>query len=38
VNHVSKARILYVLGTFSVLAFHFGCFFKPGGLSDGGFW
>ena len=37
-THVSKARMLYLLGTLSVLAFH-GCFFfRPGGLSDGGFW
>jgi hypothetical protein len=38
VNHVSKARMLYLLGTLTVFAFQFGCFFRPGGLSDGGFW
>jgi hypothetical protein len=38
VNHVKKARILYLLGMFSVLAFHLGVLFRPGGLSDGGFY
>ena len=29
---------MYLLGTLSVLAFHLGFVFRPGGLSDGGFW
>jgi hypothetical protein len=31
--------MLFLLGMLSVLAFYFGLFcFRPGGLSDGGFW
>lgn len=31
--------MLFLLGTLSVLAFYLGYFcFRPGGLSDGGFW
>ena len=32
-----NARFLYLLGTLSVLCFHLS-YFRPGGLSDGGFW
>jgi hypothetical protein len=38
VNYVRKAQILFLLGTLSVLAFHLGILFRPGGLSDGGFY
>jgi hypothetical protein len=33
-----KARMLYLLGVLSICVFHFGSLFRPGGLSDGGFW
>jgi len=35
---VTKAQLLSLLGTLSMLAIYFGCLFHPGGLSDGGFW
>jgi hypothetical protein len=38
VTNVKKAQLLSLLGTLSILAFHFGGLFHPGGLSDGGFW
>ena len=33
-----KARMLYLLGVLSNCVFYFGSLFRPGGLSDGGFW
>jgi hypothetical protein len=30
--------MLYLLGILSVCVFHLGALFRPGGLSDGGFW
>jgi hypothetical protein len=33
-----KARMMYLAGTLSLLAFHLGLLFRPGGLSDGGFY
>ena len=33
-----KARMMYVAGTLSLLAFHLGLYFRPGGMSDGGFY
>jgi hypothetical protein len=35
---MKKARMMYLLGTLSVLAFHLGFVFKPVGFSDGGYW
>jgi hypothetical protein len=39
VTTLTKARLLYLLGMASVFGFHIvaNCF-RPGGLSDGGFW
>jgi hypothetical protein len=38
VTYVRKGQILFLLGTLCVLAFHLGVLFRPGGLSDGGFY
>jgi hypothetical protein len=35
---MTKARLLYLLGSLSVLAFNLGFVFRPAGLSDGGCW
>jgi hypothetical protein len=35
---MTKARMLYLLGILSVCVFQLGALFRPGGLSDGGFW
>jgi len=32
-----KAQLLSLLGTLSILAFHLGNLFHPGGMNDGGF-
>jgi len=37
VNYVRKAQLLSLLGTLSILAFHLGNLFHPGGMNDGGF-
>ena len=28
---------MYLAGTLSLLAFHLGLYFRPGGINDGGF-
>ena len=33
---MTKARLLYLLVFAALLAFSFGCLFRPGGVSDGG--
>ena len=38
VKHMRKARMMYLAGTLSLLAFHLGLYFRPGGMSDGGFY
>jgi hypothetical protein len=35
---MTKARLLYVLVIAALFAFYLGCFYRPTGMNDGGWW